>query len=73
MCNPPFHRGTALDRTTTPHLFAQASTALRPGGELWTVWNSHLPYLPMLRARVGSTSVVTQNPRFTVTRSRRPG
>ena len=73
VCNPPFHRGTALDRTTTPHLFAQASTALRPGGELWTVWNSHLPYLPMLRARVGSTSVVTQNPRFTVTRSRRPG
>ncbi|MGI3786630.1 MAG: class I SAM-dependent methyltransferase [Janthinobacterium lividum] len=72
VCNPPFHRGTALDRTTTPHLFAQAAAALRPGGELWTVWNSHLPYLPMLRARVGSTSVVTQNPRFTVTRSRSP-
>lgn len=72
VCNPPFHRGTALDRTTTPHLFAEAAAALRPGGELWTVWNSHLPYLPMLRARVGSTSVVTQNPRFTVTRSRLP-
>lgn len=72
VCNPPFHRGTALDRTTTPHLFAQASAALRPGGELWTVWNSHLPYLPMLRNRVGSTSVVTQTPRFTVTRSRSP-
>ena len=73
VCNPPFHRGTALDRTTTPGLFAQAGRTLRPGGELWTVWNSHLPYLPMLRARVGSTSVVTQTPRFTVTRSRRPG
>jgi 16S rRNA (guanine1207-N2)-methyltransferase len=72
VCNPPFHRGTALDRTTTPHLFARAAAALRPGGELWTVWNSHLPYLPMLRARVGSTSVVTQTPRFTVTRSRVP-
>ena len=72
VCNPPFHRGTALDRTTTPHLFARAAVALRPGGELWTVWNSHLPYLPMLRARVGSTSVVTQTPRFTVTRSRVP-
>ncbi|SER05997.1 class I SAM-dependent methyltransferase [Microlunatus flavus] len=72
VCNPPFHRGTALDRTTTPRLFAQAGAALRPGGELWTVWNSHLPYLPMLRARVGSTSVVTQTPRFTVTRSRVP-
>ncbi|GAA3564268.1 methyltransferase [Microlunatus spumicola] len=73
VCNPPFHRGTALDRSTTPHLFGEVGKALRPGGELWTVWNSHLPYLPMLRARVGSTSVVTQNPRFTVTRSRRPG
>lgn len=73
VCNPPFHRGTALDRSTTPHLFGQVGAALRPGGELWTVWNSHLPYLPMLRARVGSTSVVTQTPRFTVTRSRRPG
>lgn len=73
VCNPPFHRGTALDRSTTPHLFAEVGAALRPGGELWTVWNSHLPYLPMLRARVGSTSVVTQTPRFTVTRSRRPG
>jgi 16S rRNA (guanine1207-N2)-methyltransferase len=73
VCNPPFHRGTALDRSTTPHLFAEVGAALRPGGELWTVWNSHLPYLPMLRARLGSTSVVTQTPRFTVTRSRRPG
>lgn len=72
VCNPPFHRGTALDRETTPALFAQVGRTLRPGGELWTVWNSHLPYLPMLRARVGSTSVVTQTPRFTVTRSRRP-
>ncbi len=72
VCNPPFHRGTALDRSTTPALFADVARALRPGGELWTVWNSHLPYLPMLRARVGSTSVVTQTPRFTVTRSRRP-
>jgi len=73
VCNPPFHRGTALDRSTSPHLFAEVGAALRPGGELWTVWNSHLPYLPMLRARVGSTSVVHQTPRFTVTRSRRPG
>ena len=72
VCNPPFHHGTALDRSTAPRLFGEVGAALRPGGELWTVWNSHLPYLPMLRSRVGSTSVVTQTPRFTVTRSRRP-
>src|SRR4051794_16142851 len=72
-CNPPFHRGTALDRDTTPRLFGEVGRVLRPGGELWTVWNSHLPYLPVLRARVGSTKVITQTPRFTVTRSRAPG
>jgi 16S rRNA (guanine1207-N2)-methyltransferase len=73
LCNPPFHRGTALDVGTAPDLFAQVGARLRPGGELWVVWNSHLPYLPILRARVGSTRVVAQNPRFTVTRSVRPG
>ena len=73
VCNPPFHRGTAVDRETAPQLFAGAAQTLRPGGELWTVWNSHLPYLPVLRNRVGSTQVVVQTPRFTVTRSRRPG
>lgn len=72
LCNPPFHRGTALDTGTATALFAQAGTRLRPGGELWVVWNSHLPYLPALRRTVGSTSVVAQNPRFTLTRSRRP-
>ena len=73
LCNPPFHRGTALDAGTAPELFAQAGSRLRPGGELWVVWNSHLPYLPILRRRVGSTTVVAQNPRFTLTRSTKPG
>lgn len=69
VCNPPFHRGTARDADTAVALFGQVGTRLRVGGELWVVWNSYLPYLPWLRHRVGSTAVVTQNPRFTVTRS----
>lgn len=73
LLNPPFHRGTALDTTTAPALFGQVGGRLRAGGELWVVWNSHLPYLPALRQRVGSTMVVAQNPRFTVTRSVRRG
>ena len=69
VCNPPFHRGTARDADTAATLFDQAGTRLRRGGELWVVWNSHLPYLPWLRHAVGSTTVLRQNPRFTVTRS----
>jgi len=71
LCNPPFHRGTTRDSSAAYAMFADAARVLRPGGELWVVFNSHLPYLPNLRRVVGRTTVVGQNPRFTVTRSTR--
>lgn len=71
LCNPPFHRGTSKGSDTAFAMFADAGRALRPGGALWTVYNSHLPYLPALRQLVGPTTVMGQNPRFTVTRSER--
>lgn len=72
VCNPPFHRGTARDSSPTYAMFADASRVLTPGGELWVVYNSHLPYLNALRRIVGSSSVVAQNPKFTVVRSIKP-
>lgn len=72
VCNPPFHQGAARDSDAARRMLTQSGRVLRPGGELWTVFNSHLPYLSWLRRAVGSTHVVTQNPRFTVTRSRKP-
>ena len=42
-----------------------------PGGELWTVFNSHLHYLPALERLVGPTREVGRNPKFTVTASTR--
>ena len=68
VCNPPFHRGPAKDSAAAYAMFADAGRALRPGGELWVVYNSHLPYRAELR-RVGHTEIVAQDPRFTVTRS----
>lgn len=72
LCNPPFHRGTARDSDVAFAMFADARRALRPGGELWVVYNSHLPYLPALRRVVGQTTVVGQNDSYFVTRSRTP-
>lgn len=69
LCNPPFHRGTARDSDAAFAMFAAAGRALRPDSELWTVHNSHLPYLPALRRLVGPTKVLSQNPRYVVTRS----
>jgi len=67
VCNPPFHTGAALDTDVARTMFEQAGRVLRAGGELWTVFNSPLPYLSALRRAVGPTQVVSQNRKFTVT------
>lgn len=67
--NPPFHRAAAKDSTDAFTWISAASGVLRPGGELWLVFNSHLPYLPALRRHVGPTCIEAQDRNFIVTRS----
>ena len=65
--NPPFHVGASVHTGVAHKLFDAAARVLRPGGELWTVWNSHLQYRPALERTVGPTRQVTRDPKFTVT------
>ncbi|BDV31183.1 class I SAM-dependent methyltransferase [Microbacterium terricola] len=67
--NPPFHSGAAVTDEIAPRLFAGAARVLRPGGELWTVWNSPLRYRAELERVVGPTRQVARNAKFTVTAS----
>lgn len=69
LLNPPFHRGAAVDDSLAAPLFADAARVLRPGGELWTVYNSHLSYRASLQRIVGPTREVTRTTKFTVTAS----
>lgn len=71
VCNPPFHVGAAVVTTAADRLFGAAARVLRPGGELWTVYNSALRYKPALARLVGPTRVAEQTPKFTVTVSTR--
>ncbi|MDT0274311.1 class I SAM-dependent methyltransferase [Blastococcus goldschmidtiae] len=71
VCNPPFHVGAAVVTTAADRLFGAAARVLRPGGELWTVYNSALRYKPALTRLVGPTRVAEQSPKFTVTVSTR--
>jgi 16S rRNA (guanine1207-N2)-methyltransferase len=66
-CNPPFHRGPAKDSSAAFAMIADAGRALRPGGELWLVFNSHLPYLPLASEQVGPTRVALRDPSYLVT------
>lgn len=65
--NPPFHSGAAVHSGLAAHLFSDAARVLRPGGELWTVWNSALRYRAELESIVGPTRQVARNTKFTVT------
>ena len=71
VCNPPFHLGTSVHSGVSLKLFRAAGRVLRPEGQLWTVFNSHLPYRSELAREVGPTRVVGQNAKFTVTVSTR--
>ena len=69
LLNPPFHLGASIHTGAATRLFDAAARLLRPGGELLTVYNSHLSYRPELTRRVGPTEQLHRTPKFTVTRS----
>lgn len=69
LCNPPFHVGAAVHTGSAIKMFAETGRVLRPGGELWTVFNSHLNYRGVIERMVGHTDVIGRNRKFTVTRS----
>ncbi len=69
VCNPPFHEGASLHTGSAEKLFAAARRVLRPGGEMWTVYNTHLAYKKALSDAIGPTEVAGKNAKFTVTTS----
>ncbi|WP_425956234.1 class I SAM-dependent methyltransferase [Xylanimonas sp. McL0601] len=69
VCNPPFHDRASVSTDAAHRMFAAAARILRPGGELWCVYNSGLRYRPALERTVGPTTQVSRDTRFTVTRS----
>lgn len=69
--NPPFHMGAIVHTGPALRLFEDAARVLKPGGQLWTVFNSHLGYRAALARIVGPTDLVTHSAKFTVTVSTR--
>ena len=69
LLNPPFHLGASVHEGAGRRLIDAAARILRPGGEVWTVFNSHLDHRRALSAAVGETVQLVRTPKFTVTRS----
>lgn len=68
--NPPFHQGVQTDYDAVRRLIDEAPEHLLPGGELWLVANSFLPYPERLAKRFVSVDTVADNGRFRVYRAR---
>ncbi len=69
LLNPPFHLGNSVHTGAATRLFEAAARILRPGGELFTVFNSSLGYRAELTRLVGATDQLERTPKFTVARS----
>lgn len=67
LCNPPFHAGRQVDPGLANELFRGAARMLRPGGQMFTVFNSHLKHRHHLENIVGPTEQVNRTEKFTVT------
>ncbi|WP_336644809.1 class I SAM-dependent methyltransferase [Microbacterium sp. USHLN186] len=73
LLNPPFHLGATVHEGAGRRLIEAAGRLVRPGGEVWTVFNSHLDHRRALSRHVGPTEQIARTPKFTVTRSVRRG
>lgn len=69
LLNPPFHLGASVHEGAGQRLIQAAARLLKPGGEVWTVFNSHLDHRRALAREVGTTGQILRTPKFTVTRS----
>ncbi|MFE6735898.1 class I SAM-dependent methyltransferase [Microbacterium sp. NPDC057650] len=71
LLNPPFHLGNAVDEAAGHRLIQAAARLTRPGGEVWTVFNSHLDHRRILQREVGPTEQIERTSKFIVTKSTR--
>jgi 16S rRNA (guanine1207-N2)-methyltransferase len=69
--NPPFHDGGPISTNLAAPLFAAAARVLKPGAELWTVFNSSLGYRAELDRAIGPTRQIGRTAKFTVLASER--
>jgi len=69
--NPPFHEGKEMQSSIGMFFIKTASLALKKGGSLWMVANSHLPYEEILRHGFGVVTKVLEQEGFKVFHARK--
>ena len=66
LLNPPFHTGATIHSGVGERLIRASAQALRPGGELRLVHNSHLRYRSLIEREIGPVRQLARTRTFTV-------
>ncbi len=66
LCNPPFHQGNTIGDFVSSQMFQDARSALKSGGLLRVIGNSHLGYRLKLKKLFGNCRIVATNQKFVI-------
>jgi 16S rRNA G1207 methylase RsmC len=66
LCNPPFHQQNTVGDFIAEQMFLDSRSALRKGGFIRVIGNSHLGYPQMLKKIFSNSKVVATNPKFVI-------
>ena len=71
LCNPPFHQGNTIGDFIAWQMFQDAYDALKSGGTLRVIGNSHLGYQIKLKKLFGNSHIVATNNKFIICDARK--
>lgn len=66
LCNPPFHQGTTVGDFIAWQMFKDSFGALKKGGKIRVIGNSHLGYHLKLKKIFKNSEIVTKNKKFVI-------
>lgn len=69
LCNPPFHQGTTIGDFIAQQMFLDAFDALKVGGLLRVIGNTHLGYQVKLKKLFGNATIIDTNQKFLICES----
>jgi 16S rRNA G1207 methylase RsmC len=66
ICNPPFHQGNTIGDFIAWQMFHDAKEALKKGGVIRVIGNSHLAYQVKLKKIFANSKVIATNTKFMI-------
>jgi 16S rRNA G1207 methylase RsmC len=66
LCNPPFHQGNTIGNFIASQMFQDAYDALKDGGMIRVIGNSHLGHQKNLKRIFGNSTIVATNSKFII-------